>query len=116
MDAQGFGQSDGARGYFETFEEVKDDFIGETIFALGHFELFKHLSFLFKFKVVPNLPLFIFVSWSDWRKCILQNAKARIEQRLAIFNLTVLKKTSTTPDLQLQHGKLKILQSKMPWA
>jgi len=28
MDAQGFGQSDGARGYFETFEEVKDDFIG----------------------------------------------------------------------------------------
>ena len=37
MDAQGFGQSDGARGYFETFEEVKDDFIGETIFALGHF-------------------------------------------------------------------------------
>ena len=28
MDTQGFGQSDGARGYFESFEEVKDDFIG----------------------------------------------------------------------------------------
>ena len=27
IDAQGFGQSDGARGYFETFEEVKEDFI-----------------------------------------------------------------------------------------
>ena len=27
MDAQGFGQSDGARGYFESFQEVKEDFV-----------------------------------------------------------------------------------------
>lgn len=27
IDVQGFGQSDGARGYFESFEEVKEDFI-----------------------------------------------------------------------------------------
>ncbi|CAJ1428617.1 unnamed protein product [Effrenium voratum] len=28
LDTQGFGQSDGARGYFETFQEVLDDFVG----------------------------------------------------------------------------------------
>eukprot|EP00931_Biecheleriopsis_adriatica_P040989 TRINITY_DN23481_c0_g1_i1.p1 TRINITY_DN23481_c0_g1~~TRINITY_DN23481_c0_g1_i1.p1 ORF type:complete len:376 (-),score=67.96 TRINITY_DN23481_c0_g1_i1:183-1310(-) len=28
LDAQGFGQSDGARGYYEDFEEVVQDFVG----------------------------------------------------------------------------------------
>ena len=34
IDVQGFGQSDGARGYFESFEEVKEDFIFRLRFAL----------------------------------------------------------------------------------
>lgn len=28
LDGQGFGQSDGARGYFESFQEIVDDFVG----------------------------------------------------------------------------------------